>query len=86
MIKLQESVGFISTKFDEYKKERKTKRKIKENLKIFDKLAILEKQTDKQGQYSRHNCILPNGIPESIDEVTGDIAFQTICENICESV
>ena len=69
MNKLQESVNFISTKFDECKKDKKQKEeKIKiledNNLKMYDKITVLEKKIDKQEQYSRRNYILPHGIPE----------------------
>ena len=85
MNKLQESVDFISAKFEyEYekdKKQKKEKRKILEgnNLKMHNKIAILEKQIHMQQQYSRRNCILPHVKPKSKGEVTDDIAVKTIC-------
>ena len=48
---------------------------------MYDKIT-LEKQIDRQEQYSRHNCILLHGIPESKGEVTDDTAAKTICENM----
>ena len=81
-----ESVDFISIKFDEYEKDKKQKEKIKiledNNLKMYDKTTTLEKQIDRLEQYLRHNCILLNGKPESKGGVTDDIATKTICENI----
>ena len=55
MNKLQESVNFISTKFNEYEKGNKQKEeKIKflenNNLKMQDKIVILEKQIDRHEQ------------------------------------
>ena len=89
--KLRELVDFISAKFDEYKEDKKQKEeKIKiledNNLKIHDKIAILEKQIDRQEQYSRRNCILLHGIPESKGEVTDDVAVKTICENMNDNI
>ena len=49
---------------------------------MHDKIVILEKQTDRQEQYSRCNCILLHGIPECVGEVTYAVAVKTICENI----
>ena len=81
-----ESVDFISIKFDEYEKDKKQKEKIKiledNNLKMYDKTTTLEKQIDRLKQYLRHNCILLKGKPESKGDVTDDIATKTICENI----
>ena len=79
--KLQESVDFISAKFDEYERDKKQKEeKLKlledNNFKMFDKIAVLQKQIDKQEQYSRRNCILVHGIPESKGEVIDDIAVK----------
>ena len=87
MNKLQEeSVDFISIKFDEHEKDKKQKEKIKiledNNFKMYDKKTTLEKQIDRLEQYLRHNCILLNGKPESKGDVTDDIATKTICENI----
>ena len=70
MNKLQELVDFISANFDKFenkKKQKEEKIKVLEdnNLKIHDKIAILEKKTDRQEQYSRRNCILLHRIPES---------------------
>ena len=87
MNKLQEeSVDFISIKFDEHEKDKKQKEKIKiledNNFKMYDKKTTLEKQIDRLEQYLRHNFILLNGKPESKGDVTDDIATKTICENI----
>ena len=72
------------------KKTKGKKEKIKiledNNLKQNDSLAILEKQIDRQEQYSRCNCILLHGIPECTGEVTDDVAVKTICENINDNV
>ena len=55
-------------------------------MKENDRLAILEKQIDRQEHYSRYNCILLHGIPECKGEVSDDVAVKTICENINDNV
>ena len=85
--KLQESVDFISAKFNEYEEDKKAKwRKTKllegNNLKMSDKVTCFEKQIDKKEQNSRRNCILLHGMPESKGEVADNITLKTICENI----
>ena len=45
------------------------------------KIAILEKQIDKQEQYSRCNCILLHSILEYKGEVTDNVPVKTIFEN-----
>ena len=90
MNKLQESVYFISAKFDEYEKDKKQKEEKNfledNNLKMHDEIAILEKQIDRREQYLRRNCILLHGIPEYNGEVTDDVAVKTICENINDNI
>ena len=49
---------------------------------MHDKIAILEEQIDRQEQYSRCNCILLHGIPESKGEFTDNVEVKTICENM----
>ena len=51
-------------------------------MKMHDKIAILKKKIDRYEQYSRRNCILLEGIPESKGEVTDDVAVKRIFENI----
>ena len=43
-----------------------------------DKIAILEKQIDRQEQYSRRNSIFLHGIPECKGEVTHDVVAKII--------
>ena len=49
---------------------------------MHDKMAILEKQIDRQEQYPRCNCNLLHDIPESKGEATDDVTVKTTCENI----
>ena len=77
MNKLQKSVDFICAKFNELEDN---------NLKMHDKIAILENQIGRQEQYSRRNCILLHGIPECKCEDTDDVAVKTICENINDNI
>ena len=72
----------INAKFDECEKDKKQKKdKIKiledNNLKMHDKIAILEKQNDRQQLH---------GIPECKGEVTDDGAVKTIFENINDNI
>ena len=57
---LNEAVNFISTKFDEYEKERKEREQIiknlEENVSVMNKKV--EKEIDKHKHYSRRNCLL----------------------------
>ena len=61
---------------------RKTKSKKKKlednNLKIHDKIDVLEKQSD--------NCLLLYATPYCKGEVTDDVAIKTICENINDNI
>ena len=51
-----------------------------------DKIAILEKQIDRQEQYSRRNSILLHGIPECKGEVTHDVVAKIIWKNINDTI
>ena len=44
---------------------------------MYDKITILEKQIDKQGQRTRRSGILLHDIPEIEGETTDDIAVKT---------
>ena len=80
---LNEAVNFISTKFDEYEKERKEREQIiknlEENVSVMNKkVENLEREIDKHELYSRRNCLLVHGIAETDDEVTEDLVIETI--------
>ena len=80
---LNEAVNFISTKFDEYEKERKERKQIiknlEENVSVMNKkVENLEKEIDKHEQYSRQKCLLVRRIVETNDEVTDDLVIETI--------
>ena len=73
----------MSDKFDEFKKDRKGKEEIINNLKeevstLKGRVEILEKESDDQEQYSRRNCILVHGLEENKDEITDDLVASFI--------
>ena len=80
---MNEAVNFISTKFDEYEKERKEREQVIKNLEenvsvMIKKVENLEKEIDKHEQYSRRNYLLVHGIVETDDEVTDNFVIETI--------
>ena len=80
---LNEVVNFISTKFNHYEKERKERERIiknlEENVSVMNKkVENLEKEIDKNEQYSRQNCLLVDGIVETDDKVMDDLVIETI--------
>ena len=65
-----ESVKFMTSKFDELKKNRKEKEKIINNLKgeviyLSKKLGKMEQRIDAQQQYSRRNGLILHGLEET---------------------
>ena len=80
---MNEAVNFISTKFDEYEKERKEREQVIKNFEenvsvMIKKVENLEKEIDKHEQYSRRNYLLVHGIVETDDEVTDNFVIETI--------
>ena len=80
---MNEAVNFISTKFDEYEKERKEREQViknfEENVSVMNKkVENLEKELDKHEQYSRRNSVLVHGIVETDDKVTYDLVIEAI--------
>ena len=79
LIDLTKSVKYISEQFDEYEKDRKEKEEIIKNLEgkvnNLETVAKLVKQADNQEQYSRRNCLLVHGLPESTLENTDDLVI-----------
>ena len=75
LAKLMEGIDFISNKFDEYEKDRKEKEERIKTLEdclinMLQRVDSLSGQVNKQEQYSRRNCLLLHGIPESRNEKT----------------
>ena len=90
MNKLQKPVDLLALSLTNTRKTKSKKKKKKvledNNLKTQEKLAILDKQIDRQEHYSRSNCILLHGIPECKGEVSDDIAINSICQNINDNI
>ena len=53
---------------------------------MHDKVAILERQINRQEQYSRRNCILLHDIPESKGEFNDDVAVKKTSETINDNI
>ena len=73
LVDLTESVKLISTKFDQYEKDRKEHIETIKNLRkevnnLSEKLENSEKKIEDQEQYSRRNCLLIHGIEETDKE------------------
>ena len=80
---LTKSVNLISTKFDEYEKDRKEHIETIKNLKkevnnLSDRLENAEKRLEDQEQYSRRNCLLLHGIEETDKEDTDQLVLDVI--------
>ena len=79
---MNETIIFISEKFDESDKDRREKDKIIKNLsKTFEmaqRINKLENLVDRQEQYSQCNCLLMQGKAETNDEITDDLVLKTI--------
>ena len=68
----------------EEKDNKKTKYKELKN-EVYDlntSVKNLKNQLDRQGQYSRRNCISIHGITETQDEKTDDISLRTINDHL----
>ena len=83
LLDLKEAVDFISNKFDDFERDRLEKEKVIKDLKeevtyLRGKVDDITAETDRQEQYSRRNCLLIHGLPESINENTGLLAMETI--------
>ena len=87
LAELTEVIDFISSKFDEYDKNRKEKEEIIKTLEdsfinMSKRVDSLSGQVDKHEQYSRRNCLLLHVIPESKNEKTDDLSIDTISEHL----
>ena len=70
LMDLNKTVNFICERFDEYERDRSEKEKIISELQknVNDMSATIESLKgclDRQEQYSKRNCLLIHGIPES---------------------
>ena len=70
LMDLNKIVNFICEKFDEYERDRAEKEKIISELQknVNDMSATIEslkRCLDRLEQYSRRNCLLIHGLPES---------------------
>ena len=84
---LAESVSFISSKFDEYEKDRKEKEetinKLKEEVStLSERLDKAEERIDNHEQYSRRNCLLLHGIEETNNEDTDKLVLDVINKDL----
>ena len=83
LVDLTESVKLISTKFDQYEKDRKEHIETIKNLRkevnnLSEKLENVEKKIEDQEQYSRRNCLLIHGIEETDKEKTDQLVLDVI--------
>ena len=72
-------MDLISSKFDDYERERREKDKIIKKLKsqmsdLNASVKNLKNQLNRQERYSHRNCLLIHGITETQDENTDDIS------------
>ena len=90
LLDLNKTVNFIYEKFDEYECDRDEKEKIISELqKIVNMSATIESLKgclDRQEQYSRRNCLLIHGLPESKNENTDELVIDTIKEKMGEEI
>ena len=83
LLDLKEAVDFISNKFDDFERDRLEKEKVIKDLKeevtyLRGKVDDITAETDRQEQYSRKNCLLIHGLPESKKENTDLLAMEAI--------
>ena len=91
LMDLNKTVNFICEKFDEYERDRAEKKKIISELQknVNDMSATIESLKgclDRQEQYSRRNCLLIHGLPESKNENTDELVIDTIKEKMGEEI
>ena len=80
---LTDSVKFMSSKFDEYEKERleREARIVELESKVISlstKVEKLEYTSDKMEQYSRRNSVVIHGLPEIKGEDTNSLVIETV--------
>ena len=87
LVSMNETINFISEKFDEFEKDRREKDEIIKNLskrtsEMAQRINKLENLVDGQEQYSRRNCLFVHGIAETIDENMDDLVLKTTNEKL----
>ena len=90
-IDLNKTVNFICERFDEYERDRTEKGKIINELQknvndMFATIESLKGCLDRQEQYSRRNCLLIHGLPESKNENTDELVIDAIKEKMGEEI
>ena len=87
---LNKTVNFICEKFVEYERDRAEKKKIirelQKNVNMSSTIESLKGCLDRQEQYSRRNCLLIHGLPESKNENTDELVIDTIKEKMGEEI
>ena len=88
---LAKGVEFITQKLDEYEKDRREKDAIIAALQnelnsASMNVEVLEKNMERQKQYSRRNCILIHGLKEEKNESTDDRVLKLFREELNEDV
>ena len=88
---LNETVDFVCEKFDEFERGRAEKEKSINDLQknvndISATIESLKGSLDRQEQYSRRNCLLIHGLPESKNENTDELVIETIQEEMGEAI
>ena len=90
LMDLNKTVNFICEKFDEYERDRAEKKKIiselQKNINMSATIESLKGCLDRQEQYSRRNCLLIHGLPESKNENTDELVIDTIKEKMGEEI
>ena len=91
LMDLHKTVSFICEKFDEYERDRAEKEKIISELQknVNDMSATIESLKgclDRQEKYSRRNCLLIYGLPESKNENTDEMVIDTVKEKMGEEI
>ena len=84
---LSEAMDFMTNKFDEYERKRQEKDKVIDSMKsdmvnMNEKIEKLERIVDKQKQFSRHNCLLLQGITEDECKNTDELVLETLNEKM----
>ena len=88
---LAKGVDFINQKFDEYEKDRRGKDAVTATLQSELKSASMkvediEKNMDRQEQYSKRNCILIHGLKEKQNESIDDRVLKLFREGLNEEI
>ena len=76
--------NFICLKLDEFQKEKIVNELQKNVNDMSATIEFLKSSLDRQKQYSRRNCLLIDGIPESRSENTDDLVINTIKKKMGE--